>query len=589
MHVYKFRDCLLNTLERSVIRDNSHLELTTKTFDVLQYLIENAGKVVTKDEILGTVWNGNFVEESNLPVHISKLRRLLDESKDRRFIETVQGVGYRFVSPLKLTSESEWKTAHDTSRAPQRRAEINPQSIAVLPLENESRDPNIDYLVAGLTESLINGLSHTPGLRVIARNTVFRYRNSSIDVGELGSALQVQKLLSGRVRLSGETISISVELIEAADNRHIWGERYDVPFSKIVEVERSIVEEIQKIVTTTIIEPSSLSVQTAANAESYKYYLMGEYVFQKRLAPEVYKAIDYFRKSINYCPTNVHSYVAIVNAYHYLFVLDRVSYAETLTSISPVLAVLSKLNPAIDVVQLMHAKLGLHLDWKVDTAEKRVKEALRLNPNLVEAHALYGQILALLGRKSDVECQAQNILDLDPVSPVSQRQVGRLYYHMEQYETAISYLNNALELEPSDFETLILLGAVLAELGEYDQALDLVKKSYGCQKNIETLGVIGYVEALAGKRQKAIEIINSISSDIETQHSHAMNLAIIYLAIGEKEKTYQFLEQALQEHSLEIYALCIDPRFKSIRTDSRFRNLIYRVKHARRSDLWKNP
>src|SRR5690349_7139518 len=107
MSVYKFRDCLLNALERSVIRENSHLELTTKTFDVLQFLIENAGNVVTKDEILGRVWNGSFVEESNLPVHISKLRRSLNESKDRRFIETVQGIGYRFVSPITAAAEGE--------------------------------------------------------------------------------------------------------------------------------------------------------------------------------------------------------------------------------------------------------------------------------------------------------------------------------------------------------------------------------------------------------------------------------------------------------------------------------------------------
>ena len=131
----------MNTLERSVIRDNNHLELTTKTFDVLQFLIENAGKVVTKDEILGRVWNGSFVEESNLPVHISKLRRSLDESKDRRFIETVQGVGYRFVAPLKDIGYDEWQAALTLSSATNaRKLGSTVQSLAVLPLENESGD-----------------------------------------------------------------------------------------------------------------------------------------------------------------------------------------------------------------------------------------------------------------------------------------------------------------------------------------------------------------------------------------------------------------------------------------------------------------
>src|SRR5215203_6420261 len=136
MQVYKFRDCLLHTAERSVIKERQHLDLTTKTFDVLQYLIENAGKVVSKDEILGNVWNGNFVEESNLPVHISKLRKSLHEANDRRFIETVQGVGYRFVAPLQTVDEDEWQAASDSSSGSSSDAGIassNVHPIAVLP------------------------------------------------------------------------------------------------------------------------------------------------------------------------------------------------------------------------------------------------------------------------------------------------------------------------------------------------------------------------------------------------------------------------------------------------------------------------
>src|SRR5687768_15357094 len=135
MQIYKFRDCLLNTAERSVIRGREHIELTTKTFDVLQFLIENGGKVVSKDELLGNVWNGNFVEESNLPVHISKLRRSLDETRDNRFIETVQGVGYRFVAPVDKVSIEEWLKGRSTTGSTVRSDSVvgpkSTQSIAV--------------------------------------------------------------------------------------------------------------------------------------------------------------------------------------------------------------------------------------------------------------------------------------------------------------------------------------------------------------------------------------------------------------------------------------------------------------------------
>jgi len=294
----------------------------------------------------------------------------------------------------------------------------------------------------------------------------------------------------------------------------------------------------------------------------------------------MYKAIDYFRKSINYCPTNVHAHVAIVNAYRYLFVLDCVSYLETLSNIEPVLAVLAKLNQSIDVVQLMYAKLKLHLEWDVRGAENRVKEALRLNPNLAEAHGLYAQLMCLLGREAEVEHQAKKMLALDPVSPISLRQVGRIFYHMEQYENAISYLEDAVELEPSDFHNLLLLAVAFAGLGDFERALRLVKKSSACQKNIETLAVTGYIEALAGNENEAMEIVDKITSDVDIKHSHPMNLARIYLALGDKQKTYELLELAFQQHAIELYGLVVDPRLKPIRTERRFIDLLCRINSA---------
>src|SRR5688572_13721153 len=175
MQIYRFRNCLLNTAERSVIKDSQLVQLTPRTFDVLQFLIENVGKVITKDEILGHVWSGSFVEENNLPVHISKLRRSLGESPPSRFIETVQGVGYRFIAPVHMSDEAEWNAVTAANRSlPLSSSTLisDSHSIAVLPIQNESSDPNFEYLADGLTESLINSLSLVPAIRVIARNTV---------------------------------------------------------------------------------------------------------------------------------------------------------------------------------------------------------------------------------------------------------------------------------------------------------------------------------------------------------------------------------------------------------------------------------
>jgi DNA-binding winged helix-turn-helix (wHTH) protein len=182
MKIYEFRNCLLNSAERRVIRDGKYLELTPRTFDVLQLLVEKSGEIVTKDEILGKVWNGSFVEEGNLPVHASKLRRLLNDNKAEHFIETVQGSGYRFVSPVKLVNANEWLKhlpSNNGTQPVRTSTRFIFDSIAVMPLRNESNNPEIDYLADGLTESFINSLSRIPDLKVIARDTVFRYKNNS--------------------------------------------------------------------------------------------------------------------------------------------------------------------------------------------------------------------------------------------------------------------------------------------------------------------------------------------------------------------------------------------------------------------------
>src|SRR5688572_12614641 len=188
MQIYRFRNCLLNTAERSVIKDSQLVQLTPRTFDVLQFLIENVGKVITKDEILGHVWSGSFVEENNLPVHISKLRRSLGESPPSRFIETVQGVGYRFIAPVQDADPLMWQNLLQSNRSGGMRSsdELAFDTIAVLPLNNESSEPGLDYIADGLTESITGSLSVVPNLKVIARNTAFRYKNKAFDAKEVG-------------------------------------------------------------------------------------------------------------------------------------------------------------------------------------------------------------------------------------------------------------------------------------------------------------------------------------------------------------------------------------------------------------------
>jgi TolB-like protein/Flp pilus assembly protein TadD len=581
MHVYKFRNCLLNPAERSVINEGQHVNLTTKTFDVLEYLIQNAGKVVSKDEILGNVWNGNFVEESNLPVHISKLRKSLHEANDRRFIETVQGVGYRFVAPLQTVDENEWRAASDSGRGSSSDAGIaarNVHSIAVLPLQNESGDPNVEYLTDGLTESLINGLSQIPGLRVIARNTVFEYKTTHASLASVATNLGVSRVLTGRVRLIGENLMVGVELTNAVNGTQIWGNRYERPFSDVVAIQHEIVDLVSEILMENVFQGISRSPDI--DAESYKAYLMGKHLLEKRTASATHKAIQYLYKSISYSPNNVFAYVAIVESYRYLYILDNISRAETLARIKPFVETLNELGQFFDVVQLMHAKLEVQLGWNLGAAERYVRNALQINPNSVDSHSLCADIMTFRGELDEVTRHAYQILALDPISLVAFKRVGRIFYRLEQYDKAVACLKDAYEMEPSDWETSLLLGAVYAELNVYDEALRFLQMSYDSQQNIESLSMIGYVKSLAGNKQGALRTMERIKSEFRNHSTQPENFARIYLVIGEKEVAYTLLEQAFREHAMEMWSLAIDPRLKTIRKEARFRTLVRRVEDS---------
>jgi TolB-like protein/Flp pilus assembly protein TadD len=582
MPIYKFRDCCLNVAERRVLKNNKYLELTPKTFDVLQLLVEKCSEIVTKDEILERVWNGSFVEEGNLPVHISKLRRLLDETKNEPFIETIQGSGYRFIAPVQTVNEDEW-TKHLPDRTYSSPAKTEKRfafdSIAVLPLENESNNPEIDYLADGLTESLINSLSHVSNLKVIARNTVFRYKNKPADAKEVGETLGVAAVLTGRIKLIKDHLLISVELTKVADDTQLWGTRFNQPFANIIKIQEEITFAVTEKLRAEITHAAGKSSNNpiSQDSESYRLYLKGKYFLDKRTEDDIYKAIEYFQKSISYDPTNVFSYVETVECYLLLYIFDYISYTDTLAKIKPLLTVISKLNQSIDVVQTMYGGIKIYLEWKFEESKEYLQYALTLNPNCLIARLRYSHLLMVMGRFSEALNELYKLMVIDPLSLVNYKCIGRLFYKMGRFENAVTYLKEALELEANDFEALALLGGAMAELGNYNEALALFQKSLNIHYNVDTLSMFGYVYALSGKKEMTSQIIKQLESESKSNYPHAIKLARIYAALEERETAYRYLEQAFAQHEVDLNSLKSDPRWTTICPESRFKELVKRV------------
>jgi TolB-like protein/predicted negative regulator of RcsB-dependent stress response len=494
----------------------------------------------------------------------------------------VQGSGYRFISSIKAIGVDEWRKNlpvenHFSNDKSSR--EFTFDSIAVLPLVNESSDAEIEYLADGLTESFINSLSRVSGLKVIARNTVFRYKNKDIEAKEIGETLGVTAILSGRIRLIKERLMFSVELTKTADGTQIWGKQFNHPFSDIIEVQEQIISAVSQQLQTEI-KSATKNHQIASitnNAESYKLYLKGKYLFEKHTAECIYKAIDCFEKSVSHDPTNIHSYVELVESYFLLYGFDYISYTSTLAKVKSVISAISHLNQSVDVVQVMHAEINLILRWNFKKSEEHILNALRLNSNCLNARIRYVGLLILSGRYSEVLEQLDQIVLIDPLSRITYLRISRLLYRMQRYEDALTYLKDAIEMESENYESLAILGGILTELGNYSEALKNFQKSLDIQYNVEVLSMIGYVYALEGKKSEANEIIKQIESKSKNGYNHPIQIAKIYLALGEKERVYNFLEQAFEQHEYDLIALNTDPRWKTIQNESRFIELRKRI------------
>jgi DNA-binding winged helix-turn-helix (wHTH) protein/tetratricopeptide (TPR) repeat protein len=579
---YKFRNCVLNTSERILISGFQYAELTAKTFDVLQCLVENSGELVTKDALLGKVWSGDYVEESNLPVHISKLRKILVETRENRFIETVQGVGYRFLAPVHPLADDEWRVRLDQLVQPQiaRRESNQDLPVAVIPFRNETGDVAKDYLSDGLTEEVINGLSVRLGLKVLSRDTVFRFKGYNDGVGALKEVLRVAFIVTGRVRLADGHLTVAIELTNAENGAQIWGQVFSRDFSNISSIAADIVDAVSEKITSTWrpgFDPSP------DNADSYKYYLMGRYFLAKRTAPEILRAIHYFEKSLDLSKMNLHSYVAIVESYDILYVFDCISRKEAVAKIKGILGVLGPIQDSVDFVQTMWGKLKLHFDWNTKAAESHARRALALNPNSIDAHYLLASIMALSKRGADCESHIRKMLTLDPLSMASLKRAGRVLCMSGQFDAAIALLNDAYEMEPSDFEALFLLGVAEAEVCDYDSSLKHLADSYKVHPYLETLSMIGYVEGRRGRVRNAEKIVRRMSKELKNFSGSHVNLARIHLALGNKEEAYRLLEKAFDESESDLVALPVDFRWKAIQQDTRFKTLVKKVRRPRSS------
>ena len=463
------------------------------------------------------------------------------------------------------------------------RAPIN--SLAVLPFSNTSGDPNAEYLSDGITEGVIDKLSGLPNLKVISRTSAFRYKRRDIEPQKVAKELGVEALVMGRVVQRGDDLSVSVELVNAREDKQLWGEQYTRKLADIASLQQEIATAISGNLRLRLTseDKTRLAKSPATNPEAYQLYMKGRYVANQSTADGLNKSIEYFQQAIGKDPGYAMAYVGLADSYNTLG--GGLNYVSPRETIPKAKAAAMKALELDNTVGEAHAALGFaewFYDWDWPTAEREFKAAIELNPNGAFSHFRYAECLLTRTQFGEAISEIQRAQELDPISTQTMGGLGHAYLVMQRFDESIPHFQKALELYPNAAFIRAQLAWAYAMKGMYPQALAEYDKIAESDKAVAAGNQLvpdglGWVYAVAGRRADALKI----AKEVEELSSHAYvdfyQVATIYAGLGEKDEASQLLEKGYEERSAGMLYLAIDPFWDGMRSDSRYTDLLRRI------------
>lgn len=569
--VYEFGPFRLDAAVRRLESGGSAVTLTAKLFDLLLLLVSRRGELVTKGEIIAQVWSDRVVEENNLTVSISALRKALGETHGGRgqYIETVPKYGYRFVAQVRKVSEGVAAPA-----ATEQGDASALRSLAVLPLLNATGDPELDYLADGITEGVINTLSGLPLLRVMARSTVFRYKGA--DPRGVGAVLGVRAVLVAELRRAGESIEVAAELVDVRDGSQVWGGQYRRRLSGAYELQEEIAREISEklFIKLTPGESGRLHRGETDDSEAYHLYLKGRYFLGRR---EFRKAMRYFEAAVALDKGYALAYAGLADCHSDLVQWDEIPPAAGYPAAKELLLRALAIDGGLADAHTSMAAVKEFFDWDFEGAEAEYRRSLALNPNSALTRRRYATYLSRSGRWQEALEEVKLAQLTDPLPGLLNVKLGRILYYARRYELALEMCHETLTLNPNLYEAHIISGHALVRLGRADEAVESALRARDLMVSIEGLANLGYVYGAVGRRAQAFEVLaelHELSAHRYVPHHMA---ALVYAGLGDADETLDRLERAYEEKSYYMPALGTLPVFDGMQADPRFRSLLRRI------------
>jgi TolB-like protein/Flp pilus assembly protein TadD len=586
-HLFVFGQFRLDATEHLLYKQSGEVvPLKPKAVETLELLVMERGRLLTKTELLDRLWPNAAVEESNLSQNIYLLRKVLGvTSGGQNYIETVPKRGYRFVADVEeIYGEGSGITEDVAVGAVERDNEriskaATIDSLAVLPMTNESDDPNVEYLSDGITESIINRLSQLPQLKVMARSTVFQYKNRLVVPQEAARDLGVRAVVTGRVIQLGERLIVRSELVDAVTGWQLWGDQFDRASSDILEIQETIAHEISSKLQLKLTgeDRKRLTKRYTESTEAYHLFIKGRYYLHKRLTESIQKAIEYFQQAIDVDPVYAPAYVGLADCYPLLSLYGalkpRKAYPKAEAAARRALEIdesLAEAHNSLGVIKLFY-------EWDWAGAEQAFQQAIELNSGYADAYQRYGMLLVARGRFDEATVQFDHAQALDPLSLITKTISGYAFYYGRRYDAAVERFQEVIEMDRNYSMAHFRLGLTYAQQRKLDEARAELQTSSQLSGDRDVVAALGYVYGLQGDTTAALNALEELKQREAAGFVSAYDKALVNLGLGDRKHAMAWLEEAYQERSYWLIYIQVDPALDPLRTDPRFAELLEKV------------
>lgn len=607
------------------------LKLCGQPVSVLALLLDSPGELVTREELQNRLWPaGTYVDfEHSVNAAVKRLRQALgDSAGSPRFIETVARNGYRFIAPLSRgpddvsqpapqedtgvpepAAESKRDTAqwrrspalttvrgvvavitviagaltglYQTRQAHTRSGPI--RSLAVLPLANLSGDPNQEYFVEGMADALRQHLETISALRVVSRTSSMYYRRGSKPLPEIARQMNVDAVVDGSVLRSGERVRINVELIQAPNDKRMWGGSYDRDLKDVFALQSEVAQRIADEIRVTVTPPdrARLARRATPDPDAYLAYSKGRFFWNRRTEVDLKRAIGYFQQAVEKDPNYALAYDGLADCWLPLGWYAYMSPAETFPRAKAAVMKALALDDSLAEAHTSLAFATLYYDRDWVNAEREFRRAIELNPNYANGHHWYAEFLSLVGRHGEAIAESERARELDPLSNIINTWVGSRYFFARQYDRAIEQYRNAVEMDPAFVPVHLVLGHAFEQKHMYREAILELEKAVNLSGGSPVyMASLAHAYGMAGRRSEARKLFENLKARSKARYVSSYDLALAALGVGETSQALALLAQAVEERSPRAAFLGVDPRFDELRNDTRFKVLMVRIGRA---------